>query len=70
MRSVNQSIGRAIRHKNDYAAIILIDERYGKRSVHNNLSNWIQSRFQIMEQFSGVNTCLEKFFLAKKTNKL
>lgn len=66
MRSVNQSIGRAIRHKNDYAAIILIDERYGKRSVHNNLSNWIQTRFQVMEQFSGVNACLEKFFANKK----
>ncbi|KAF9887134.1 ATP-dependent DNA helicase chl1 [Aspergillus nanangensis] len=42
MRAVNQSIGRAIRHQNDYAAIILIDKRYEKRGIREKLPAWIK----------------------------
>lgn len=44
MRSVNQSIGRAIRHINDYAAIVLADVRYATdMKIWNKLPLWLRS---------------------------
>lgn len=43
MRAVNQSVGRAIRHANDYASIILLDERYTTDSrIQNGLPSWLR----------------------------
>ncbi|KAL7939362.1 helicase C-terminal domain-containing protein [Trichoderma chlorosporum] len=46
MRAVNQSIGRAIRHRGDYAAIILVDRRYGTPRIRSKLPGWIQDGLQ------------------------
>ncbi|KAI1117730.1 helicase C-terminal domain-containing protein [Nemania sp. NC0429] len=42
MRAVNQSIGRAIRHRDDYAAIVLVDRRFGTDRIRRKLPGWIQ----------------------------
>lgn len=42
MRSVNQAIGRAIRHKDDWASIILMDERYRQERIKSKLPGWIK----------------------------
>lgn len=43
MRAVNQSIGRAIRHRNDYACIVLLDKRYvTNERVRKKLPGWIR----------------------------
>lgn len=42
MKAVNQCVGRAIRHANDYAAIVLIDERYTKSNIQKKLSGWVR----------------------------
>ena len=44
VRAINQSIGRSIRHRDDYAAIYLIDQRYGSQKIQSKLSNWIRKR--------------------------
>jgi chromosome transmission fidelity protein 1 len=43
MRAVNQSVGRAIRHANDYAAIVLMDQRYTTDSrIWSSLPPWLK----------------------------
>ncbi|KAJ3053910.1 Regulator of telomere elongation helicase 1 [Rhizophlyctis rosea] len=41
-RAVNQAIGRVIRHRRDYGAILLCDERFGTPSSINQLPVWKQ----------------------------
>lgn len=42
MRAVNQAVGRAIRHRGDYAAILLLDRRYGTAPIQAKLPGWIR----------------------------
>ena len=42
LRAVNQSVGRAIRHAKDYAAICLLDKRYTTdRRIQSGLPSWL-----------------------------
>ncbi len=69
MRAVNQSIGRAIRHRNDYACIILLDKRYTNERVKGKLPGWIQKglvRDGGSKPFSAVMGSLSGFFRSKK----
>ncbi|AFN83529.1 Rad3-like ATP dependent DNA binding helicase [Encephalitozoon romaleae SJ-2008] len=42
MRIVNQTLGRALRHKDDYAVLVLLDRRYAQLSKL--ISSWIRER--------------------------
>jgi len=42
MRAVNQSVGRAIRHRNDFAAIVMVDVRFGRENIRKKLPGWIR----------------------------
>ena len=44
-RTVNQAIGRVIRHVNDYGAIYLCDTRYSGASIE--ISKWMKDRKRI-----------------------
>lgn len=69
MRAVNQSIGRAIRHKNDYAAIYLIDQRYDMPRIQSKLPAWLKKSIRKVDQlwYKGqvVRECSE-FFAEKQ----
>ncbi|KAK4097045.1 DNA repair helicase [Parathielavia hyrcaniae] len=43
MRAVNQSIGRAIRHRVDYAAVVLVDRRFAAGRIRGKLPAWIMA---------------------------
>lgn len=45
-RAVNQAIGRVIRHKNDYGAILLCDQRFNQQRQKSQLSSWIQGHLK------------------------
>lgn len=68
MRAVNQSIGRAIRHRGDYAAIVLLDKRYASERIRSKLPGWIQGGLHIDSQekgLGGIMGALGSFFRRK-----
>ncbi|XP_028665116.1 ATP-dependent DNA helicase DDX11 isoform X1 [Erpetoichthys calabaricus] len=66
MKAVNQSIGRAIRHRDDYASIILLDHRYARPNTLAKLPQWIRASTQVQSAFGPAFASLRKFFLEKK----
>lgn len=52
-RAVNQAIGRVIRHKDDYGAILLCDTRFNNPRHKNQLSQWIQGHLSTNQQNYG-----------------
>lgn len=65
MRAVNQCVGRAIRHKGDYAAIIMLDKRYGGERVQKKLPNWIRGSLTTALGVQDIETELDRFFAVK-----
>lgn len=59
-------IGRAIRHINDYACVLLIDERYQQERIYKKLPNWISCSLKCPQSFGIVQGSLAKFFRDKK----
>ena len=71
MRAVNQSVGRAIRHANDYAAIVLADARYQTETrVWDGLPNWLKkgsaSSWRDKVVFDDHLRVMSNFFASKR----
>eukprot|EP00924_Labyrinthula_sp_SR-Ha-C_P003871 snap_masked-scaffold_3-processed-gene-7.12-mRNA-1 protein AED:0.03 eAED:0.03 QI:0/-1/0/1/-1/1/1/0/730 len=62
LKGVNQSIGRAIRHKGDFAAMVLLDSRFGQSGVQKLLPDWIRDSFGLEENGLASLKRLENYF--------
>ena len=58
--SVNYDIGRAIRHKGDYATILLLDHRYLRPSIREKLPSWISESLSVMDRFGPAFAAIRK----------
>lgn len=65
MRAVNQCIGRAIRHKQDYASIIMLDRRYGGQRIQAKLPGWIRKTLANGVGVRELEERLDDFFAGK-----
>nr|CAB3265816.1 regulator of telomere elongation helicase 1 [Phallusia mammillata] len=61
-RAVNQAIGRVIRHRYDYGAIILCDQRFTRKDQVNELPQWIQSHVTSFDDCPKAMRRLRSFF--------
>ncbi|KAI1101125.1 DNA repair helicase [Jackrogersella minutella] len=71
MRAVNQSIGRAIRHRNDYAAIVLVDRRFGTERIKGKLPGWIRGGLTEGSENMGLGQMMGRlsgFFRGKRAS--
>lgn len=72
MRAVNQSVGRAIRHREDYAAIVMIDKRFSNERIKSKLPGWIKEGLVAEagdKSFGQLMGALGGFFRSKKSSK-
>ncbi|EKG04460.1 DNA repair helicase, putative [Trypanosoma cruzi] len=67
IRTVNQSMGRCIRHADDYAVAILFDARYGDRpDIRRRIASWMQPSIHLTRNFGECFRGVRDFFLARR----
>ncbi|EDO14396.1 hypothetical protein Kpol_187p1 [Vanderwaltozyma polyspora DSM 70294] len=68
MKAVNQSVGRAIRHIDDYSNIYLLDQRYSNSKIKDKLSQWVRKRIQPETNLELIMEKSNRTFQTKKTS--
>lgn len=61
-RAVNQAVGRVIRHRDDYGAVLFCDARFAQPSNKQQMSAWLRPYIQTPDQFGAVTRGLCQFF--------
>ncbi|XP_018915007.2 Fanconi anemia group J protein homolog isoform X1 [Bemisia tabaci] len=60
-RALNQALGRCIRHKNDWGAILLIDHRFSRKQNVEGLSKWIKNMIGYYPEWNGMIQSITNF---------
>ncbi|EEC51330.1 predicted protein, partial [Phaeodactylum tricornutum CCAP 1055/1] len=61
-RAVNQAIGRVIRNRSDYGAVLLLDSRFSQQRNQEGLSKWVRPHLKKDEGFGTAVGALAKFY--------
>ncbi|XP_053563319.1 Fanconi anemia group J protein [Bombina bombina] len=70
-RALNQALGRCIRHKNDWGALILVDDRFRNNPKYiTGLSKWVRQLVQHHSTFSGALESLITFSKSQQQRML
>ncbi|BDA46571.1 probable regulator of telomere elongation helicase 1 homolog at N-terminal half [Coccomyxa sp. Obi] len=67
-RALNQAVGRCIRHKLDYGAIILLDRRFRNTANTRHLSRWVRTSINNNEEFGPALQSMKEFFARLEAN--
>jgi len=65
-RLLDEFKGRAIRHRGDWASLLLVDRRYSTPSIRNKLPKWIGNKVVITEGFGQTVKEMGTFFRSKR----
>jgi len=61
-RALNQALGRCIRHRNDWGAILMVDDRYQRNQRYvGGLSKWVRSGVRHFSRFDELTDSLTDF---------
>lgn len=66
MNAVNQSIGRAIRHRGDWASLVLLDTRYAAPRIRDKLPKWIGRNVAVAETFGEAVREMGRFYRERR----
>lgn len=60
-RALNQAVGRCIRHKDDWGAVIMIDSRLKQVNSINKISRWLRQCLFQSNDYQHIHDCLQEF---------
>lgn len=69
-RALNQALGRCIRHRLDWGALIVVDQRFSENSRYQKaLSKWIRDRFRCFNRYEEAMDSLKAFMDSKMSTE-